>query len=74
MNSLQIFGDRLKNIGIDIEMAGNYPWIYLSKVNGNSVKDKFRSDHGFVVAMLRLDGGVDFTDLKEIFRTIRKYK
>jgi len=33
-NVLNRLVPRLKKIGITIEMAGNYPWIYLEKVNG----------------------------------------
>lgn len=29
---------RLRKIGINVELFGNYPWIYLDKVNGNKVK------------------------------------
>jgi hypothetical protein len=35
MNEVQIFINRLKKIGIELELMGNVPWIYLSKVNGN---------------------------------------
>ena len=27
---------RLRKIGIDVELIGNIPWIYLRKVNGNT--------------------------------------
>ena len=79
LKEIQIFGDRLKKIGIDVGFAGNYPWIYLYQVNGNTVKEKFRSEHGFVAAMLLLSPkangrAVEFTDIKEIFKMIRKYK
>lgn len=37
-DKLTIFVDRLKRIGIDIECAGNIPWIYLNKVNGKQSK------------------------------------
>ena len=29
---------RLRKIGINVELFGNYPWIYLDKVNCNKVK------------------------------------
>ena len=34
MNEINIFVERLKKIGIQIELVGNVPWIYLNKVNG----------------------------------------
>ena len=37
-NVLNRLVPRLKKIGIDIEMSGNVPWIYLEKVNGNRIK------------------------------------
>ena len=32
-NEITVFVERLKKIGITIELAGNIPWIYLDKVN-----------------------------------------
>ena len=37
MNEVEIFINRLKRIGIELELSSNYPWIYLEKVNGNQV-------------------------------------
>jgi hypothetical protein len=76
MNEIQTFGDRLKKIGVVVELAGNYPWIYLHKVNGNVVKEKFRSEHAFTLGYYPKKEGdkATFTDLKKIFETIRKYK
>lgn len=73
---LDIFVERLKKIGIIIELVGNYPWIYLDKVNGNKVKEKFEGNHGFTIGFLpiRPDKPFHFTDLKYIFEIIRKYK
>ena len=31
-DKLTTFVERLKMIGIEIELAGNYPWIYLNKI------------------------------------------
>jgi hypothetical protein len=69
---------RLKKIGIELEMVGNYPWIYLEKVNGNRIKkqDYFCGDHGFTIAFLpiRNDQVMELTDIREVFRIIRKYR
>ena len=67
--------NRLKKIGIEIELFGNYPWIYLDKINGKKVTEKFEADHGFTIAFLpaRKDQKIEFTDIKEIISVIRKY-
>lgn len=76
MDKLTILHDRLKKLGIQITMLGNYPWIYLDTVNGRKVKEKFHANHGFTLAFLPIKSGkqLEFTDLKEIFKIIRKYR
>jgi hypothetical protein len=73
---LDILVNRLKKININVEVWCNYPWIYLYKVNGNKVKEKFDSEHAFTIGYLpvRADRSFTFTDLKEIFKIIRKYR
>ena len=71
-NKLAVFVNRLKRIGVNVELFGNYPWIYLDTVNGNKVKEKFMAEHGFTVAFQ--NKGIEFTDIGEIFKIIRKYK
>ena len=75
-NKLNIFIIRMKRIGIDIELFGNYPWIYLHTVNGKRVSERFLAEHGFTIAFLPIKLGEElkFTDIKEIFKVIRKYK
>jgi hypothetical protein len=70
MNKLEIFIKRLKAIGIVVELFGNYPWIYLDKINGKRVTEKFYSDHGFTIAFLpvRIGQELEFTDITEIFK------
>jgi len=69
------FVDRLKLIGIDMQLAGNYPWIYIESINGKRVTERFYGNHGFTIAFLgaKIGQGVRFTDLPEIFKLIRKY-
>jgi hypothetical protein len=71
-----ILRNRLIKIGITIEMFSNYPWIYLDKVNGNAVKEKYFANHGFTIGFnpARVGDVFSYTDLKEIFKIIRKYK
>lgn len=72
---INFFVERLQKIGIDVELAGNFPWIYLNKVNGKRVTEKLRAEHGFTIAFLpiRPDQKLKFTDTPEIFKIIRKY-
>ena len=69
---------RLLKIGISVELVGNYPWIYLDKVNGNKIKreDYFRGNHGFTIAFspIRNDQKMELTDIGKVFEIIRKYK
>ena len=67
---------RLSKIGIEVEFVGNIPWIYLNKINGKVVKEKFMSKHGFTVAFYPVKNNEEnkLTDITEIFKLIRKYK
>jgi len=75
---LDIFMSRMNKLGIDVELMGNIPWIYIHKVNGNRIKseDYFYAEHGFTIGFLpvRANELFDFTDISEIFKVIRKYK
>lgn len=77
-NVLNRLVPRLKKIGITIEMTGNYPWIYLEKVNGNRIqnKDYFLGNHGFTIAFLPTKPGkkMELTDIRQVFKIIRKYR
>lgn len=73
---LNTFITRMDKIGINIELFGNYPWIYIDKINGKKVTEKFQGNHGFTIAFTPIKPGkdIEFTDIKEIFNLIRKYK
>jgi hypothetical protein len=77
-NVLNRLVPRLKKIGVDIEMSGNIPWIYLEKVNGNRIKkeDYFCGNHGFTIAFypVRVGEKMELTDIRKVFEIIRKYK
>lgn len=67
---IESFVLRLKRIGIEVELLGNYPWVYLTKVNGIKVQGKYLSDYGFT-AFFR--GSTDkITDTKIVFDKIRE--
>ena len=73
MDKLTIFKNRPSKIGIEVEIQSNIPWLYLSKINGKRVTEKYQANHGFTVAFNGMKG-FEFTDLREIFKLIRKYK
>lgn len=76
MNKIEIFVNRLSKIGINVNLFCNYPWIYLDTVNGKRVTEKFHAEHGFTIAFhpIRPNQELNFTDISEIFKIIRKYK
>lgn len=75
MDKLEVFINRLKRIGIDVQLGANYPWIYIDYINGKRVTERFEAKHGFTVAFLpiRKDKELQFTDITEIFKLLRKY-
>jgi hypothetical protein len=80
MDELKVFRKRLKKIGIEIELRGNIPWIYLESVNGNKVKpeDWVNASHGYTIAWYPIRNGEEVTinwqDIKKTFEIIRKYE
>lgn len=70
------FVERLKKIGIEVKLTGNYPWVYLDEICGVRVKEKFQGNHGFTIIFLPVRNDSppsEFTDITEIFKLIRKY-
>jgi hypothetical protein len=76
MEKLDIFVNRLKKINIDIKLSSNFPWIYIDYINDKKITEKFKSEHGFTIAFypIRENQELVFTDLKEIFKLIKKYR
>ena len=74
-NCLDAFVLRLKKIGVEVQLAGNYPWIYLLSINDVRVLETFQAEHGFTIAFLPIskEQKLKLTDTKEIFKLIRKY-
>ena len=69
---LGVFLERMKKIGINIQLMGNYPWIYIYYINCKRVKEQFLAEHGFTIMFQ--DGKYEFTDIGKIFKLIKKYK
>jgi hypothetical protein len=72
MDKLNTFKTRLSKIGIKIELSLNYPWIYIDRINGKKVTEKYLGNHGFTAAFSIKDSVV-FTDIDKIFWLIRMY-
>jgi hypothetical protein len=75
-DKITVFVERLKKIGIEIKLQGNFPWVYITEICGIKVKERLYGNHGFTLIFLpgRLDSPPsEFTDIKEIFKLIRKY-
>jgi len=75
MDKVTIFIERLKKIGIELKLGGNYPWVYIDYINGKRVTEKFKGNHGFTLFFMPIKKGkeIEFTDITEIFKLIRKY-
>ena len=77
-NELEIFINRMKKIGIKLELSGNAPWIYLDAVNGNRVsREDYNANHGYTVAWYPSTNRDTFrlhSDLGKTFEIIRKYR
>ena len=80
MDEITVFRNRLNKIGIEIELKGNAPWIYLESVNGNKVKpeDWVNANHGYTIGWFPTRFDDEFTlnwhDIKMTFNIIRKYR
>jgi hypothetical protein len=75
-DKIKVFVERLKKIGIEVKLVGNYPWVYIDEICGIRVKERFEANHGFTLIFLpsRNDSPPsEFTDITEIFKLIRKY-
>lgn len=73
MNQIETFVRRLKRIGIEVEFIGNYPWIYLDKVNGRKVTGTYLGNHGFTAFWLPIRAGdqVKITSIPVVFKKIK---
>ena len=73
--NLDKFVNRLKKIGIDVKLAGNFPWVYLDEVDGKRVNEVYWSEHYFCIGFMNYQlGTFRFNEFSEIFKVIRKYK
>jgi len=68
------FVTKLKCIGIEVTLHGNYPWVYLYSVNGNKVNEKYLANHGFTAFILNKNSKYTIPNRTLLFKIIRKYK
>ncbi len=67
------FVNKLKRLGIEVELVGNYPWIYLDKVNGDKVVGKQNANHGFCAFIVPVSEGVTrWSNRRKVFNKIRE--
>ena len=64
------FVQRLKRIGVDVELVLNYPWVYMTKVNGVTVTESFMANHGFTAFFIAR--GERWSDRRKVFAKIRE--
>ena len=74
MTTIDSFYNRLKKIGVEVTLIGNYPWVYLDTVNGKKVTGRFQGNHGFTVffTAVKLGQPDKITDIHTIFNKIRE--
>ncbi len=75
-DKIKVFVERLKKLGIEVKLMGNYPWVYIDEICGIKVKERFEGNHGFTLIFLPVRNDSppsEFTDITEIFKLIRKY-
>jgi hypothetical protein len=74
MTTIDSFVNRLKKIGIEVKLVGNFPWVYLDEVNGLKVKGTFESEHRFTVFFTSIKVGQKdkMTDIPTVFKKIRE--
>jgi len=64
------FVQRMKRIGVDVELVANYPWVYMNKVNGVLVTETFKAHHGFTAFFIAR--GERWSDRRKVFAKIRE--
>ena len=75
-DNIKVFVERLKKLGIEVKLVGNFPWVYIDEICGIKVREKLYGNHGFTLIFLpgRTDSPPsEFTDITETFKLIRKY-
>lgn len=74
MTTISSFYNRLKHIGIEVGLIGNFPWVYLDTICGKKVKGLYQGNHGFTCFFQAIKPGQhdQITDISIIFNKIRE--
>ncbi len=77
MTTIKSFVTRLDKIGVKVQLIGNYPWVYLDKINDIKVKGTYMAMHGFTIFFvgIKKENGIfqdKITDIPIIFAKIRE--
>lgn len=76
MTTIKSFVERLKKIGVEVTLINNYPWVYMTYVNGHRIYERYQGNHGFTVFFRAVryndPNEVKITDISKIFRKIRE--
>jgi hypothetical protein len=78
MGKLNVFLGRMKKLGIDVKLIGNYPWIYIDTINGNKIKEEdfYYGNHGYTIAFMptKIGEELEFIDITKTINLIKKYR
>lgn len=56
MTKLSDFIEEYSAKNVTLKCVSNFPWAYLTSINGKTVRQRRDSDHGYVIAMGDKDG------------------
>jgi hypothetical protein len=76
--NLETFLLRTEKLGISIDIMYNFPWVYITRINGKLIHpdDYYQSRHGFTLGYqpIRIEEEIfKFSNITQIFKLIRKY-
>lgn len=76
MTTIESFVERLKKIGVEVTLINNYPWVYMTFINGHRIYEKYLANHGFTVFFraynIHNPHQEHITDISRIFKKIRE--
>jgi hypothetical protein len=64
------FIHKMEQLGIEVELVGNLPWIYLHSVNGRRVSERFYGNHVFTAFFMSVK--TRWSDRRRVFQKIRE--
>ena len=75
-NKVSRLVQRLEKLNINIELMGNFPWVYIIKINNTPVTKVYYSEHNFTIILLEIRNNQktnEFINIRKMFNLIRKY-